>query len=328
MKKKTPKKIFGLAAATSVGLFIVIIMGFIDTITASTLGCGREWPLCQGGLIPTHWTSQAIVEYSHRIVVLFVIILLLITCIMAWKKYRQWVEIKLFIGLGVIAVFAEAVLGALSVLAHQSPFILAFHMGTALTALTTIVLLTAVIFQIESDPNRKHLRVVTSLKFSRWAKFSMIYVFAAIYYGAFVTHSGYGMIFKGWPIPTETINQGLLIDIGHRLIAIGLFFVILHLVYQSFKIRKERGDLFYGSLTALCFTTLQIFSGAALIATHISTIAFLFHVSFASLIFVSVAYVTLQTSKECERLFLNNASKGSASLINNKKRTVAHHDHQ
>lgn len=328
MENQHQKKIFGLAATSSVGLFIVILMGFIDTVTSSTLGCGKEWPLCQGGILPTHWTSQAIIEYSHRIVVLLVIVLLVITCIMAWKRYRQWFEIKLFIGLGIAAVFVEAGLGALSVLTNQSPFVLACHLGTALTALTSIVLLAAVIRQIESHPNKSALRMTTPKHLSRLAKFSMVYTFAAIYFGAYVTHSGYGYLFTGWPIPTESIKHGLLIDIGHRLIAMGLFFVVITLVYKTSKIKNKRKDLFYGSLTALTFTLLQIFSGSAVIATHGAAPVFLTHVSIASLIFVSIAYITLQTAKEPKRLFAEEtASRGSASLINNRKMTVAHHDH-
>jgi heme a synthase len=327
MENQHQKKIFGLAATSSVGLFIVIIMGFIDTVTASTMGCGKEWPLCQGGLIPTHWTKQAIIEYSHRIVVFLVIVLLVTTCILAWKKYRQWFEIKLFIGLGVLAVFVESGLGALSVLTNQSPFVLACHLGTALTALTSIVLLTVVIRQIESDPNKSQLRKVTPVHLSRLAKFSMVYAFVAIYVGAYVTHSGYGYLFRGWPIPTESIQQGLLVDIFHRTIAFGLFIIIVTLVYKSNKIKTERKDLFYGSLIALTLTVLQIFSGSALVATHGAMQVFLVHVSIASLIFVSIAYITLQTSGETKRLFSLSTSKNSASLINNRKMTVAHHKH-
>jgi len=299
--KPQPKKIFGLAAVSAVGLFLIIIMGFVDTITASTMGCGKEWPLCQGGIIPKHWTPEATIEYTHRLVVFIVVILILATCVLAWKQYRHWVEIKWFIGLGVIAFFAEAGLGALSVLTKQSPYILAFHMGAALTALTSVVLLAVVIRQIESSKDNSQLRPVTPLKLSRHAKFNMVYVFLAIYYGAYVTHSGYGALFTGWPIPNESLQHGLLIDIGHRLVAIGLFLILVHFVYQVKKYKSERPDLFYGGLTALVLTVMQAFSGAYVIASHISIPSFLIHVSVASLLFVSNAYLVLQTAREPER---------------------------
>ncbi|MGV3487981.1 MAG: COX15/CtaA family protein [Tuberibacillus sp.] len=324
-KNPQPKRIFGLAATSAVGLFIVIVMGFIDTITASTMGCGKEWPLCQGGLVPKHWTPEATIEYMHRIIVFVVIISLLLTCILAFKKYRKWIEIKLFIGLGIFAVFAEAGLGALSVLTKQSPYVLAFHMGAALTALTSSVLLAVVIRQIETGKVGRQLRKATPLYLSRWAKFDMVYVFIAIYYGAYVTHSGYGAIFRGWPIPQESIQQGLLIDIGHRVLAMGLFVVMAHFVYQSFKIKSERPDLFFGSLTALVLTVLQMFSGAYVLASNVSIPAFLVHVSIASLIFVSNAFILLQTSKEPTRSLTSVSKSGSGKAVGKQNLKVAHH---
>src|ERR1051326_4798616 len=56
-----------LAAATTIGMFLVLVMGAAVTNTGSAEGCGRSWPLCNGQFVPEFTVSSAI-EYSHRAV--------------------------------------------------------------------------------------------------------------------------------------------------------------------------------------------------------------------------------------------------------------------
>src|SRR3954454_19197638 len=56
-----------LAVVTTVGMFLVLVMGAAVTNTGSAEGCGRSWPLCKGQFVPEFTISTAI-EYSHRAV--------------------------------------------------------------------------------------------------------------------------------------------------------------------------------------------------------------------------------------------------------------------
>ena len=47
--------------------FALIVLGGVVRVTGSGLGCGGEWPLCDGSLIPP-LTKEDIIEYSHRLV--------------------------------------------------------------------------------------------------------------------------------------------------------------------------------------------------------------------------------------------------------------------
>ncbi|HET7627162.1 MAG TPA: COX15/CtaA family protein [Bacillales bacterium] len=298
--KRGHATIFGLGIATSIGLFIVNAMGFIDTITGSTLGCGKEWPLCDGALVPSVWDKATTIEYTHRLVAMTVILMLIVFSTVAAMKYRRFPRVKGLIAVSVAAVLTEAGLGASSVLFSNPPWVLAFHMGTAFTSFTACVLLTIVVGEIEKTKRYQRNKVALP-RFAPLAWFSMIYVFAAIYYGAYVTHSGYGAMFKGWPFPSESTQAagiGYWIDFGHRLVAFGLFVLVAALLRKSYRLRWVRRDLFIGSLFAFIFTLLQIFSGAYLILSHLSMPAFLSHVTLVSLLFVSVAYLAFQTLPE------------------------------
>src|SRR5215467_1333830 len=62
-----PKLLRCLAAASSGGMLLVLVMGAAVTNTGSAEGCGRSWPLCNGQFIPEFTVATAI-EYSHRAV--------------------------------------------------------------------------------------------------------------------------------------------------------------------------------------------------------------------------------------------------------------------
>ena len=55
------------ALASVVATFALIVLGGVVRVTGSGLGCGGEWHLCDGSLIPP-LTKEDIIEYSHRLV--------------------------------------------------------------------------------------------------------------------------------------------------------------------------------------------------------------------------------------------------------------------
>jgi heme a synthase len=297
------KNTFFLSAITTVGIFIVNIFGFVDTETGSALGCGHDWPMCQGGILPTTWTFQAIIEWSHRMVVFGVGLLLFATAIIVWRRFRAWFEIRVLIGFAVGGVILESMFGALGVLLPDPPWLLALHLGVAILAFTGSLLMTLAIRQIEHSKNDLLSAGLRPLPFNtlfrRYAWISVVYTYVAMYYGAFVANTGDGGLFQGWPFPTEhyaDVHLALFVDIGHRTFALGLLLLIIRLLVFGYRSRKERPDLYKGSMTALVLVCLQAFSGGYLIYSHLSAPAFITHVSIVSCLFATLCYLSLQMS--------------------------------
>src|SRR5580658_4278037 len=49
------------------GFFILVILwGAVVRATGSGAGCGANWPLCNGGLLPHHPRIQTLIEFTHR----------------------------------------------------------------------------------------------------------------------------------------------------------------------------------------------------------------------------------------------------------------------
>ena len=294
--KEKPTNLYPLAVVTLVGLFLVNILGFIDTQTASTLGCGREWPLCKGEIIPSVWDFHKAIEFIHRLSVVVDFVLLLVLTIATWKRYRNHKLIRLLMTVCFAGFLGESALGAMSVLFKNPPAVLALHMGLALISFIGLYLWTATLRQVEAS-NDKWFNAADSLpvrKLGLWTWGTLIYSFMVIYFGAFVSFTESGVYFQGWPFPTEpyqVAGTALLIDWTHRLMAMVLLIFILQIMRLTYRIRKIRRDLWTESLKAFIFMILQSLSGALLIYTKLHLMSFLLHVTFVTFLVCSLSFM-------------------------------------
>ncbi len=86
---------FGIAGSvTFMGIVAVNAMGFIDHDTRSGMGCGANWPLCNGSVIPSFSNEAVIIEYVHRLLTLVFVSALVMFLFGAFKKHRQFGALK------------------------------------------------------------------------------------------------------------------------------------------------------------------------------------------------------------------------------------------
>lgn len=300
MRKDSASRIFWLSFTTTIGVFIVNTAGFVDTMTGSATGCGKSWPLCNGSFFPT-WDIHAIIEFGHRFLVFMVSVLLLTLSIFAWRKYGSNKRVRYSISVAILGILLESILGALSVFVLDSPAILAFHMGVALLSFSGLFNLTAIIRQM-NDPSRLP-KIQANQKFARFTWLTLVYLYLAIYFGAYVARSGAGVDFRGMLFPAEQqtiVPNALLIDIVHRSIAVGLVILVVTLVVMAKKAKAERPDLYVGSTWSLVLVLMQGVSGSLLVYTQLSMAAVLLHVSIVSLLFGIMSYIGVQALYKSE----------------------------
>ncbi len=306
-----------LAVLTLIAFLAVNTIGFVDTETGSQFGCGHQWPLCNGAVIPQHWGIKTIIEFSHRGLVALATILLLALCAMVWVQYRKWIEVKVLMAFAIGFVFLEAALGALGVIFGDQPIELAFHFGVSLVAFNAILLLTLIIRyirrSIERNPAAPSLRGETPRKLRVWTWVAVIYTYVAMYIGAYVASTGDGHLFRGWPIPLESPSVGpaFAVDWLHRTVALGLLVLSVYLAILAGRIRTRRPDLFFGSLTLVVLVCIQALSGALLLATNFTLFSFLIHVTVVTFLFAAVCYLAMQALPEPTRRW--NAGGSSRS---------------
>lgn len=298
-----------IAAAT---IFLVNIIGFIDTMTNSAMGCGPGYPLCNGKLYPDFSDYHSVIEYTHRIVVALASILLFVVAFVAWFRYKS-PRLKWLAAFAVLGILGESTLGALTVMVALSPLLLAAHLGVALISFSALFNIAYIIYHEER--NRQYTgNTPASLSIFSWGTFIILY--CAIYFGGFVAKTGSGAYFQGFPLPTEQLSEAgnaFWIDVIHRLFALVLIILLLVLIAMARKSRAVRPDLYRLSLISFLLIILQGLSGAVLIYTHLSLGSVLLHISFVSLLVATLSVICIQSTGRKARVSEVPASAKRAS---------------
>ena len=134
-----------LAFVTAAFAYALIVLGAIVRITGSGLGCGDQWPLCQGRLIPPLNDLPTVIEWSHRLVAAAVSMLVVALGALALAKRREPgvaapggpLRAALLAGGRLIV---QVLLGAVTVWLALPPPAITVHLATALALLAVVVL--------------------------------------------------------------------------------------------------------------------------------------------------------------------------------------------
>ena len=293
-------KILRIAAVVAaVGLFIVILIGFLDTLTGSAEGCGRMWTLCNGGVLPG-FTEQSQIEYWHRAITGMDGLLVGILAIWAWRRHWQrWdLVVPAVVGAGFVAV--QSAVGALAVIYPESAPLLATHFGFALLAFAGFALLAIGLLQMRAPVSGFTLRSRTLPLRLRWGALGLlVYIMGAAYWGTYVAHVGGGTACTGWPLCNgqlvPTLTDSVLPIFFHRLVAVGAGVWGVWLYLRCRPLKGIRPDVYRAAHVILGLVVLLILSGAELALSRLAVGWDLVHVGFVTLLFTTASYLFLQT---------------------------------
>lgn len=179
-----------LALVTTVATYALVVLGSTVRVTDSGMGC-PSWPLCYGRLGPID-RFHALLEQSHRYLVVVVSVCVLATALAAWRaRERHAVLVPASVAVGLVVV--QAGLGALTVFAKNAPWTVAVHLVVGLVFLgaTTV---SAVVALWGPD----HTRALGLVGRSGWTLLGA--TLATIVAGSLVVAHGAGRACASWPL--------------------------------------------------------------------------------------------------------------------------------
>ncbi len=288
------------AVAATIGMVLILLGGALVTKTDSGMGCGRNWPDCNGSLIPKHITTEVLIEFSHRVVTGSVSILIFILSFWSWRKLGHIREVKFLSFLALFFLIAQALIGAAQVLWGQGDFILALHFGISLISFAAVLLLTLIIFEIDQKFNANNVHIGRTLK---WHTIGVtIYSYLVVYTGALVRHTNSSLICPDWPLcHNDTIglpdNFYEWVQMGHRLAAALIFIWILIILIHVVKNYKNQLVLYWGWIIAFGIVCMQVIAGMGVVLTRLNLIVALLHTLFISLLFGLLCYMIMLISR-------------------------------
>ncbi|MFS1514052.1 COX15/CtaA family protein [Chengkuizengella sp. SCS-71B] len=295
-----------IATITCMGMFLVLLAGTLVTNTGSELGCGHDWPLCNGKFVPAY-TIPSIIEWSHRFVTGIEGILVVITLVMVIKYLKHRKDALLYAWGTLLFTVVQAIMGAMAVMWPQSSPVLALHFGISIMAFASSLLLVMIVWKINPQERSLYTKwgepttaidkpVGRSYRIFVW--FTTVYTYIVVYTGALVKHTDSGSAFvELYQNTFETLIGKVGVALTHVSSASVLFIIMLivaHFAYRSYHhilpIRKA-------GIAALVLIVAQVISGVILVAAISNEnwylFAILLHTSIISAMFGVLCYLSM-----------------------------------
>lgn len=140
------RRIGVLALIAAVYTWALIVFGGMVRITGSGMGCGPDWPRCNGEWIPA-FTFETLIEYMHRLLAAGIGLVVLAVLGYAFANRRApGVSgpggVLRPLGLAAVLLIAQALLGAITVWLELPTEVTVAHFITAMIFMATLILAT------------------------------------------------------------------------------------------------------------------------------------------------------------------------------------------
>jgi len=235
--RNKPQRLYLILASSTALLTVgLIVFGAVVRVTDSGLGCGSDWPLCDGRLLPPLDNITAWIEWLHRLFAALIGLLGLGTLGVAIRAYRH--EDKIVLNFTIVAAvlfFLQSMLGAIVVVFELPPTFVTLHLGTAMLLLGALLMAAVAAWY---QPQQQRVRdYVTTLTYA-----NTVFTLVIILTGALVRGSGATLACTDWPLCNGSVlpaSQGTLamVHMVHRYAVAALGITLLLLVWQVWQSR-------------------------------------------------------------------------------------------
>ncbi|PAE25226.1 COX15/CtaA family protein [Bacillus sp. 7894-2] len=275
-------KVKRLAFLTIILTYILIVFGGYVASSESGMGCGPEWPLCNGLVIPV-LEGDTLIEFTHRVIGA---VLGIMTAVLYFRiqKSNQVRELDIASKVLMLLLLIQILLGAAVVWMDLPAIIVSVHLMVAMVFLAALIWIWR---RADDQQAWTETRKDRSIQ-NKFKAVSML-LLLTLFLGAYIKHQSFGVACS-WLECTNgfmPVSFPELIQTGHRLLAGVLAFYIFILTYLSFKNRWEAGlqnRLMAASLLVLG----QIIIGILTIISYIEISWAVLHLAFGTALFAII----------------------------------------
>lgn len=256
-----------LTLGTALLTYALIVFGGVVRITGSGMGCGDDWPLCNGQLIPP-MDFETLIEYGHRLVAALVSFLVLGVALYAVKHRRTpGVGDRGLVGWSMLALFlliAQVLVGAVTVWLELPTETVVLHLIVASLLLAALIIAgIKPLAPAATDPS------VTSAPRSvqSWVWAATLLGFVTLVFGGLVANTGAAVMCRGFPLCNGQLfpDGGAMVQLHwiHRLLAYALLIVVAVAALRS--LRYGATGLRRAATASLVLVAAQIGVAAAMV---------------------------------------------------------------
>jgi cytochrome c oxidase assembly protein subunit 15 len=267
---------FGFESLVALTLTLIVI-GALVRAHGAGLAC-PDWPLCFGELIPRIDIKVGF-EWTHRVIAGIVTLVFATLGTLAWRRRGGCANLSALLGLAVVLLATQIVLGALTVWFKLAPWTVTAHLitGNSFAATALLIALT-----LRRQANGKNAVSSVSNRSRFWIAATGGLLLMQIALGGLVSSRYAGMACPEWPtcnggvwFPSWGGNVGL-----HLLHRLNGYALVVCLGFAAWISRRET-RLRSSMALALALGIGQIAVGAANVLTGIPVVLTGLHTAFA-----------------------------------------------
>jgi len=269
-----------IAFAAALTAYGVAVLGSWVRINGAGMTC-PDWPLCRGALIPS-LEGGVVLEWTHRLLVLVVSVLIVAVAVTGWRVRKQIVGVVPMVIFLIAAMALQIGLGGITIFQSNSPPSVTMHWGAAMLVLAAFTAL-AVLGVLAPAPGDRPIRSSNAF----WPLLlPVIAAYATMLFGAFVSSSGWGLACPDVPLCNgtifgQTIDQ--LVQMLHRIAASLLF---LSAVYAHFATYRAPHNVRTAAALGLTLVSFQIVLGVSNVLWRLPTPLREAHAANAAIVFI------------------------------------------
>lgn len=296
---RTWKQLAWMAAAAT---FFLIAFGGYVRISESGMGCGDDWPMCNGQLLPD-MSFATFIEFGHRIIAASVAVLVIALAITAWRWSSAgdplWTRLRRAGGLAVILVVVQIMLGAVTVWLELPPASVIVHLGTAMLLMALLI---SAALAAGAHTAGRSMKVSDGASGAAW--WTAVFGFVVVLAGGLVANLDAGHACQGFPacngswMPAD--NPLMHIHWGHRLLAYTLFVWALFLPVFVKKRRPGDPGARRVATTAAVLVVLQLLIAAGMVSMSLPDWMRAVHVALGAAVFGSLVWLEWTVARPVE----------------------------
>ena len=262
----------GLAWASVIAVFAMLVLGGVVRVTESGLGCGDDWPLCSGRWVPP-LESKAIIEYAHRVAASFLVgPLIAATSIGAWLRYRREPWIVWPATAALVLVIVQALLGAAAVVTELSAHTVMTHLAVAELTMACCVLVLIMTYRGGMQGGPQPWAVGKARLFPPLSLVAAGALFILVLSGSYLTNTASATwACPTWPMCTNDWGgffpggKLAMIHMAHRWVALIAGLVVMYALHLGFRGRTQPTLIKMLSMAAVALFVAQTLAGAGVI---------------------------------------------------------------
>ncbi|MDX2120486.1 MAG: heme o synthase [Gemmatimonadota bacterium] len=284
-------------AMTATGLTVgLITLGGVTRIMGAGMGCGPDWPLCNGRVFPDLSNTLELIEWSHRWVAALLSAMVLCLAALTWKRHREdrFLRGPAYTALAVLVL--QVILGAVTVKFFNAAPTVVIHLTNAMLLLAVLVV------AVLRSGARLREEAVAPTGPRPEAAIATGFAFVVITFGAFVANYDAGVYCLGFPLcagtltpPAEALGR---LHYVHRLLAF-LFLAYTAGVLLAARRLEGVGAVEYRQAAAWLagLAALQIGVGAAMMLQMLPTSLRAAHLLVGSLLWVAAVVLGFRSRR-------------------------------